>query len=174
MKMVSIQSMTVAKGDRNAPDPSLSRDPMSPDAEFTVQQAAKLTGLSEHTLRYYERAGLIQPVHRHHSSGHRRYSGADITKLQTLACLRAAGMSLNRMRQYEELLLQGDAAASRQQALFEEQQRILRKQMEQLQWNLQYVELKIAYWRAVEAGDTEKAADIRREIDTQTRAYARR
>ena len=174
MKKVLTQPMMAAKGDGNAPDQLLSPDPMSPDAGFTVQQAAKLTGLSQHTLRYYERAGLIQPVHRHHSSGHRRYAAEDIIKLQTLACLRAAGMSLDQMRQYEELLLQGDAAAHRQQVLFEDQQRILREQMEQLQWNLQYVELKISYWRAVEAGNKALAADIRREIDSQTRAYASR
>ena len=130
-----------------------------------------LTGLSEHTLRYYERTGLVQPIHRQHSSGHRRYSTANIVKLQTLACLRAAGMSLDQMRQYEELLQQGDAAASRQRALFEEQQRILKQQMEQMRWNLEYVALKIAYWRAVEE-DKATAADIRSEIDVRTRAYS--
>jgi MerR-like DNA binding protein len=37
---------------------------------FTVQQAAQLTGLSEHTLRYYERVGLLPPVRRQDSSRH--------------------------------------------------------------------------------------------------------
>ena len=50
---------------------------------YTVQQAAALTGLSEHTLRYYERIGLIQPVARQESSGHRRYGPADLAKLET-------------------------------------------------------------------------------------------
>jgi hypothetical protein len=58
---------------------------------YTVQQAAALTGLSEHTLRYYEKIGLIQPVPRQQSSGHRRYRASDMIKLETLACLRAAG-----------------------------------------------------------------------------------
>jgi MerR HTH family regulatory protein len=56
---------------------------------FTVQQAAQLTGLSEHTLRYYERVGLLPPVRRQNSSRHRRYSVADISIIETLACLRA-------------------------------------------------------------------------------------
>lgn len=76
-------------------------------------------------------------------------------------------MSLDGMRQHEELL----QAASCQGALFEEQRQILREQMQR---NLQYVELKIAYWRAVEAGDQATAADLRREIDARTRAYVRR
>ena len=95
-----------------------------------------------------------------------------ITKLQTLACLRAVGMSLDQMRLYEEPLQEGDAAASRQGALFEQQQRLLSKKMEQMQWNLDYVELKIAYWRAVEAGDNKVAADLCKEIGARTRAYA--
>jgi hypothetical protein len=40
---------------------------------FTIQQVARLTGLSEYTLRYYERIGLIDRVSRDDSSGHRRY-----------------------------------------------------------------------------------------------------
>lgn len=172
MNKAATRTVAATKRGRSAPDPSL--DSLGSAAQFTVQQAAELTGLSEHTLRYYERVGLVQPVQRQNSSGHRRYSAADITKLQTLACLRAAGMSLDGMRRYEELLQEGDAAASRQRALFEEQQRILKEQMERMQSNLHYVELKIAYWRAVEAGDKATAADLRREIDTQTRSYARR
>ena len=69
-------------------------------------------------MRYYERAGLVQPVQRQDSSGHRRCSMEHITKLQTLACLRAAGMSLDQMRLYEELLQEGDAVASRQGGTF--------------------------------------------------------
>src|SRR3954470_20634531 len=70
---------------------------------YTVQQAAALAGLSEHTLRYYEKIGLIKPVQRQQSSHHRRYSPADLTKLETLACLRAAGMPIDQMRLYFDL-----------------------------------------------------------------------
>src|SRR3954452_21236581 len=84
---------------------------------YTVQQAAALTGLSEHTLRYYERIGLIQPVARQTSSGHRRYAAADLAKLETLACLRAAGMPIDQMRRYFELRAEGTNAAPELQAL---------------------------------------------------------
>ena len=76
----------------------------------------RAAGVGDHrarraTLRYYERAGLLQPVRRQDSSRHRRYSADDIGRLQTLACLRAAGMPLDQMRRYFELIEQGDAAA---------------------------------------------------------------
>ena len=58
---------------------------------LTVQETAERTGLSEHTLRYYERAGLLRGVRRDDSSGHRRYSPEDVARISTLACLRATG-----------------------------------------------------------------------------------
>ena len=81
--------------------------PGRPMQNYTVQQAAALTGLSEHTLRYYERIGLIKPVQRQETSGHRRYGPADLAKLETLACLRATGMPIDQMRRYFELRSEG-------------------------------------------------------------------
>ena len=76
---------------------------------FTVQETAERTGLNEHTLRYYERAGLLTAVRRDDSSGHRRYSADDVARVRTLACLRATGMPLVQMR----LLHTGGSGAKR-------------------------------------------------------------
>ena len=131
---------------------------------YTVQQAAALSGLSEHTLRYYERIGLIQPVTRQESSGHRRYGADDLAKLETLACLRATGMPIEQMRRYLELRAQGDAAAAEQQALLGAHLAELRRRMDELQQHIKYVERKIDYWRAVEEHDEQAAASISREV----------
>jgi len=137
---------------------------------YTVQQAATLTGLSEHTLRYYERIGLIQPVPRQESSGHRRYGPADLAKLGTLACLRATGMPIEQMRRYFALRSRGADAAAGQQALLAAHLEELQRRMAALQAHIEYVEHKIAYWRAVEAHDEPAAARIARE--TQELAHA--
>lgn len=134
------------------------------DAGLTVQQAAERTGLSEHTLRYYERVGLIQPVRRQGSGGHRRYSPRDLTTIETLACLRGAGMTLDQMRRYFELMPQGSAAAGQLQTLLRTQQQALEEQMTQMQGHLRYVSLKIAYWRAVELGDERAEADVLQQL----------
>ena len=130
---------------------------------YTVQQAAALTGLSEHTLRYYERIGLIQPVPRQESSGHRRYSPDDLVKLEALACLRATGMPIEQMRRYFELRSRGADAAAEQQALLAAHLQELQRRMAALQDHIKYVESKIAYWRAVEAQDEPAAAHIAHE-----------
>jgi DNA-binding transcriptional MerR regulator len=130
---------------------------------YTVQQAAALSGLSEHTLRYYERIGLIQPVPRQESSGHRRYSPDDLAKLETLACLRATGMPIEQMRRYFALRARGADAAAEQQALLAAHLEELQRRMAALQTHIHYVESKIAYWRAVEEHDEPAAARIARE-----------
>jgi DNA-binding transcriptional MerR regulator len=137
---------------------------------YTVQQAAALTGLSEHTLRYYERIGLIQPVARQESSGHRRYSPADLATLETLACLRATGMPIDQMRRYFDLRSRGAEAAAAQRALLAAHLAELQRRMTALQAHIQYVEHKIDYWRAVEKRDDLEAARIAREVQALVHA----
>jgi DNA-binding transcriptional MerR regulator len=116
-----------------------------------------MTGLSEHTLRYYERARLLGSVRRERSSRHRRYSAEDIARLRTLACLRAAGLPLDRMRRYFVLAARGSAAAPEQQALLIEQRGVLQERLRELQAHVRYIDDKIAYWQAVAAGDAGQA-----------------
>ncbi|MBX3086449.1 MAG: MerR family transcriptional regulator [Anaerolineae bacterium] len=78
------------------------------DETLTIQQVAAATGLSEHTLRYYERIGLIHPISRA-DNGHRRYSTNDIGWIDFLNKLRAAGMSIQQMQVYSELQRQGES-----------------------------------------------------------------
>jgi DNA-binding transcriptional MerR regulator len=165
---VSTQTAATPLSRRDAP-PAF--EPPGPDADqgYTVRQAAQLTGLSEHTLRYYERARLLGSVRRQRSSRHRRYSADDIARLQTLACLRAAGMPLDRMRRYFELVKQGAAAAPLQVAMLAEQRGVLRGRVRDLESHLRYLEDKIAYWKAVEIGDTEQMAEIVRRISCHLR-----
>jgi DNA-binding transcriptional MerR regulator len=140
---------------------------------FTVQQAVKLTGLSEHTLRYYERVGLLPPVRRQQSSRHRRYSLRDISIIETLACLRAAGLPLEQMRRYIGLMPQGRRAAAQQRELLEGHRAVLQDRLRGMQWNLEYIQRKIAYWSAVEAHDDQGAAEIAHELSRHIRSHHR-
>jgi DNA-binding transcriptional MerR regulator len=135
--------------------------PADPPAQgYTVGQAARMTGLSEHTLRYYERAGLLEAVHRQVSSRHRRYTSDDIARLTTLACLRAAGMPMDQMRRYFELIAQGASAAPLQHAMLASQRTVLEDRLGTLQKHIEYLDRKIAYWKAIESGDSERASAI--------------
>lgn len=139
---------------------------------YTVQQAAALSGLSEHTLRYYEKIGLINPVHRQASSGHRRYGPTELIMLEAIACLRATGMPIDQMRRYLELRAEGGnhADAAELQVLLSAHLEELHRRMADLQKHIEYVGLKIQYWRAYEAHDEQAAAAISQEAQKLARA----
>jgi DNA-binding transcriptional MerR regulator len=136
---------------------------------LTVQETAARTGLSEHTLRYYERAGLLRSVRRDGSSGHRRYSPEDVARISTLACLRATGMPLDGMRRYFVLAARGRSAAGELRALLEEQEGALEERMREMQRHLDYVRRKIDYWTALQAGQDAEALAIADELSAHTR-----
>jgi DNA-binding transcriptional MerR regulator len=130
------------------------------DTELTIAEAAARCGLPESTLRYWERINLVRPVRRDQSSGHRRYREDDVATLETLANLRAVGLSVEDMRAYLSRAPQGDLAAGEQRALFEAHARRLANDIAVLELRRTYLELKVRYWSAREIGDLDKAAAI--------------
>lgn len=127
---------------------------------FTLQEVVQRSGLSEHTLRYYERIGLLDRVRRDSSSRHRRYTAEDLRNIETLACLRTTGMSIEDMRTYFALLKDGKAAADQQLALFEGQKKALEQELARKHEHLRYLEHKVAFWQAIQSGDDAMVREI--------------
>jgi len=123
---------------------------------YTIAEAAKLSGLSESTLRYYEMIGLINPIKRNPSSKHRIYLEGDINFIIAVACLSATGMSIKDMRSYLKNRDQGAVAANEQIELLELQKQRLVSEAHFLELRKCYVEAKIEFWKAVVSGDAEK------------------
>ncbi len=127
--------------------------------ELTIQEVAARTGLSVHTLRYYERIGLLDPVSRT-TSGHRRYISDDLAWIGFLQCLRATGMSIQQMQTYAALRRQGDAEVSGRLAFLEAHQQQVLANIRELEGNLAVIEKKILRHRnllADERKDTREA-----------------
>jgi DNA-binding transcriptional MerR regulator len=124
---------------------------------YTIRDAAALTGLPATTLRYYESIGVIAPVSRGASSGHRVYDDTDLDQLTWIACLAATGMSVSDMRRYVANGQAGPAAAREQIELLTQQQHRLEREAEQVALRRRYVALKVDYWHAVDAGDHARA-----------------
>src|SRR5881392_2049388 len=93
--------------------------------EYTIKEAAALTGLPASTLRYYESIGVIPPIGRGASSRHRVYDEDDLDQLMWVACLAATGMSVSDMRQYVANGVVGPSAAVQQIELLTAQERRL-------------------------------------------------
>ncbi len=118
------------------------------DGWLTIQEASQRTGLSEPTLRYYERVGLIEPVPRDPSSRHRRYSADIVENIEALACLRATGMGIEDMRRYLAGL-DGDSAATADMVdLFEGHATRIAAEIEAMKVRYEYARAKAELWRA--------------------------
>lgn len=114
--------------------------------ELTIQEVAMRTSLSVHTLRYYERAGLLDPVNRA-ANGHRRYMTGDLNWITFLMRLHATGMSIRQMQTFVELRRQGDATALKRLAFLEAHQQQVREHLRKLEYHLAVIEEKTQHYK---------------------------
>ncbi len=82
---------------------------MEMETGLTIKQAAETTGVSEDTIRYYERIALLPRITRK-ENGHRMYQPEDIGTIQLLSCLKKTGMSLDDMRPFLAVSADADPA----------------------------------------------------------------
>ena len=96
-------------------------------AGYTIREAAGKTGLSQTTVRYYERTGLVPPVRRDRS-GYRRYTEDDLEWLIFVTRLRATGMPIASIATFVELALRGEATVPQRLRLLESHQQAVEAQ----------------------------------------------
>ena len=116
---------------------------------YTIRSMAERCGMTAHTLRYYERVGLIQPVGRARN-GHRRYSDADEAWLHFLHCMRATSMPIREMQRYAELREQGDATSLQRRNILEDHRAGIAAQIVELQRAHELLTHKIANYKIIE------------------------
>lgn len=114
---------------------------------LTIAEAAEATGLSAHTLRYYERDGLLLDAVDRAASGHRRYTERDLTWLHLLTRLRATGMPIRDIREYAELVRQGESTEPQRLALLQAHRDAVRAQLAEAAEHLATIEMKIEVYQ---------------------------
>jgi MerR family transcriptional regulator, copper efflux regulator len=131
---------------------------------LTIQDAARRTGLSGPTLRYYEEVGLIGPIARDPGSGHRRYREEEVDRLQALACLRAMGIGIDEMRTYQANRQLGHAKAGEQRDLLLRHAERVKAEIETLRVHLDYLGAKAALWDARDRADAGAEAEANVQV----------
>ena len=131
---------------------------------FTIQEVSRRSGLSEPTLRYYEEVGLVGPIDRDASSGHRRYHDEDLHTLESLACLRATGVGIEDMRVYQANRARGHAAAGEQRDLLLRHAERIEAEIAVQHARLDYLRDKAAMWDARARGDATAEAEARQRL----------
>lgn len=115
---------------------------------LTIRQAAEITDLSVHTLRYYEQIGLIHPIDRADNT-HRRYTQEDIDWIEFLKKLRATGMSIQDMQIYAALQRQGDVTLPERVEMLKTLQQDVEAHIQELNEHLDLIRYKIAYYSGI-------------------------
>jgi DNA-binding transcriptional MerR regulator len=114
------------------------------DESLAISEVADATGLSAHTLRYYERAGLMLNAVDRASSQHRRYSSADVNWVVFLTKLRGTSMPIARVREYVELVRAGDSTIEARRDLLLEHRISVAAQLDTITRSLDHIDYKIA------------------------------
>lgn len=135
---------------------------METENNLTIQQVAAATGLTEHTLRYYERIGLIHPIDRA-GSGHRRYRQNDVWWIEFLMKLRNTGMSIQQMQQYAILQRQGDSTLPERVEMLKVHYEQVQDQLECLMDHQKLICSKIEYYSSVIAEAQQQEPDAQAE-----------
>jgi DNA-binding transcriptional MerR regulator len=119
---------------------------------YSIQDVSKKTGLSAHTLRYYEKEGLITGVERSRG-GFRQYTDEDLEALGLVCCLKNTGMSLQEILRFVQLTREGDYTLEERVELLRKHrenviQRMaeMQKYLDKVTWKLNFFSEKLKAW----------------------------
>ena len=119
---------------------------------MTIKEVSEKFNISQDTLRYYERIGLIPPVSRT-ASGIRNYQKSDLDWVEHAVCMRSAGVPIETLIEYVKLFQIGDSTFEARRQLLKEQYDILMGQKQQIEATMEHLKYKVSrYEEAVKTG----------------------
>jgi DNA-binding transcriptional MerR regulator len=125
---------------------------------FTIAEVAERTGLTAHTLRYYERDGLMLAAVERAGSGHRRYSERDLTWITLITKLRSTGMPIRDVKRYAELVRSGGGNERERLDMLLAHRIRVEAQLAEVTSHLRAIDHKIGIYE----GKVEQALDLER------------
>jgi DNA-binding transcriptional MerR regulator len=131
-------------------------------AEMTIQEASERSGVSGHTLRYYERAGLLDHVGRS-EGGQRRFRAEDLERINFLVKMRMTGMHISQLREYIEAARNGEATAEWRRAFLLRHRASVASQIAELEGCLAIIDYKVAMYDGMMKGPCQEAGPKERK-----------
>ncbi|QAA31970.1 MerR family transcriptional regulator [Clostridium manihotivorum] len=115
---------------------------------YTIKQVAERTNLSDHTLRYYDREGLM-PLLKRSASGIRNYSENDICWIELINCLKNSGMSLGEIKEFMNLCLKGEETCEERKEILQKHKENILNQIERLNNSLGIIDYKLDHYKQI-------------------------
>lgn len=125
-------------------------------AELSISEVCELLGITAHTARYYERAGLIEVARS--QSGHRTYDQRTVERLDFLVRMRTSGMGISELGRYIELVRAGESTTPQRLQIMLDQRERIKSQIHELELALTTTEYKIAKYGGVPDDDRTPAS----------------
>lgn len=118
---------------------------------YTINEVAVICDVTAHTLRFYDKEGLLPFIGRS-PSGNRVFTERDLDLIKLICCLKNTGMSIKEIRNYIEMAMQGeDTVEVRRDMILAHRKEVLR-QIDDLKKNLNIIDLKVAFYDSYKIG----------------------
>lgn len=137
---------------------------------YSIGEIAEKMDMSVHTLRYYDKSGILPLVERN-ESGRRVFTDKDLVMLNTIECLKKTGMSLKDIKRYIDLCAEGPSTAEQRLEIFAERKQAVEEEIDKLKKVLKTINYKYEFYKnAVENGypdvcDSDRADLAKRILD---------
>ncbi|OZB95424.1 MerR family transcriptional regulator [Paenibacillus sp. XY044] len=117
---------------------------------YTITEVAKQFNLSPHTIRFYDKEGLLPFVSRN-KSGNREFTESDLSLFKLICCLKNTGMTIKNIKKYIESVMEGTGTVEQRRTLLKTHREVIVKQMEEFQASLTLIDSKIEKYDSPDA-----------------------
>lgn len=134
-------------------------EPKGPNGLYTMTQVCDELGMSYQTLKFYCNQGLVPNVKRD-KRNRRVFSAHDVEWLRSLTCLKRCGMSIEEMKEYLQLCLQGEASIPQRKVMLAAKRERLEEELSEVQASIDYIDWKQSFYDDVLEGRTEYFSNL--------------
>lgn len=122
---------------------------------FLIGDISKMYGISQDTLRYYDKAGLL-PFVKKNQAGRRIFNEDDLGYIEVIDCLKRSGIPVKEIAKFMDWCVEGDKTLPQRYAFMVEQEAVLEKKIHELQAQLDFLRWKKWYYQIANEAETEK------------------
>ena len=126
---------------------------------YTMKDVCRETGMTYETLKFYCNEGLVINVKRD-ANNHRVFDDRDVAWIKSLTCLKNCGMSIQQMKVFIELCLQGEASIPERKVILARRRDELLVRMADLQSSIDYIDRKQGFYDDVLSGKTQYRSNL--------------
>lgn len=126
---------------------------------YTMKQTCEQVGMTYEALKFYCNQGLIPNVKRD-KKNYRVFDERDIEWIRGLTCLKRCGMSIEDMKTYLALCLQGQSTIPERKVILEKQRKLLSEKISDLQKDIDYIDWKQNYYDDVLSGKIKYTSNV--------------